>query len=106
MTDVVLLSIYLALAVTYKWSKVILASLVSCHVGNPAWAWGSSRERGWRRVELKRKRRGLKGWRKKAALAIWRRFGWTGLQLSPGSALLELAYLAGKDHDISLYGYC
>ena len=51
-------------------------------------------------MDSKRKR--LKGPRKKAALVVWRRFGWTGLQLSPGSALSELAYLAGKDHDISL----
>ena len=81
----------------YKWSKDILASLVSCHVGCHQWAWGSSRgkerRRGWRR-------RRFKDWpRKNAALTNWRRFGWTGLQLFPGSALLELAYLAGKPHN-------
>ena len=33
-------------------------------------------------------------------LADWRRFGWTpGLQLCPGFALLELAYLEGKHHN-------
>ena len=93
-TRVILLSINFALAVMYnKWSKDISASLVSCHVGCHQWAWGSSRAKEGRR-------RRLKDWpRRNAALATWRRFGWTDLQLSPGSALLELAYLAGKPHN-------
>ena len=51
--------------------------------------WTGVQEGSSRRKRLKKEVR--KAW------ASWRKSGSTGLQLFPGSALLELAYLAGKD---------
>ena len=58
---------------------------------------GLGEQQGKRGEEKRRKVKRRRQKRKKAILENWRRFGWTSIQLPPGSALLELAYLAGND---------